>query len=306
MMALVRLLTLACLSLMAGCCASFAQVSCNAAASAVVFDPATTAQALAGGAGGLSVTCGGGSGSEDVNLCLTLGAGSGGSAGPNVRYLIPATATPGYTLTVGETTPLPVESKTVLGALTLSGGMATGEFPITGHIDWTDYASSAGSFTSSFGPQDALLSYGTTQECLDGTSPISGFYVTGTYNAACEISVGAMDFGSIPSTITQNISAQSYVFVTCPIDTSYDVVLGNGMHYQGDTNTRAMQNGSQLLKYGLYKNSEDITEWDVVAGTGTAITQSIPVHGRIFAGQGGLATGTFSDVVVVTLTYSYQ
>ena len=62
------------------------------------------------------------------------------------------------------------------------------------------------------------------------------------------------------------------------------------------------------VKYGLYRNVARTTNWgsntgvDTVAGTGTGLTQSLPVYGRV-PPQTTPTIGAYNDTVVVTLSY---
>jgi spore coat protein U-like protein len=64
-----------------------------------------------------------------------------------------------------------------------------------------------------------------------------------------------------------------------------------------------MRNGTAYLGYDLYESFGAATPWDGESGTGAATTQSINVFGRIPSGQSGLTAGTYTDTVVVTVTY---
>lgn len=281
-------------------------VSCSASAVPVVFAPVETATSAIG-TGGIDVSCGGGTGSEEVFICLTLGSGNGGSAGngTNQRFLASAQSTPAYSLTTQGNAALGVGTKVGLGSLTLASGAKTGSFVINGSVDWAGYTGDPASLTSSFSADEVLMSYGATSDCLDGESQISSLSVTAAYHGACEVSASIMDFGTL-SPSNPNATGKSDIFVTCPNATSYTVTLGagenSGLSPVG-TATRAMRNGTAYLGYDLYESFGAATPWDGVSGTGTAATQSINVFGRIPSGQSGLTAGTYADTVVVTVTY---
>ena len=281
-------------------------VACSGSAVPVVFAPVETLT-TAVGAGGLDVSCGGGAGSEEVFLCLTLGSGSGGSSavGANQRFLAIGQSTPAFSLATPSGDALAVGTKVALGSITLASGAQTGSFAINGSVDWSGYTGEPVSLTSSFSAAEVLLSYGATSDCLDGESQISSFSVTAAYHGACEVSASTMDFGSLsPSNPTA--TNQSHIFVTCPTGTDYTVELGAGEN-AGQSPvaeaTRAMRNGTDYLGYDLYESLGAATSWDGVTGTGTSTTQSIDVFGRIPSGQSGLSVGTYADTVVVTVTY---
>lgn len=286
--------------------AAAAIVSCSASAVPVVFAPVGTLT-TANGAGGIDVSCGGGTDNETVYLCLTLGQGSAGGsgAGTNVRYLDPSQSSPSYNLATAGSQPLAAGIKAALGSMTLASGSQSGSFPISGTIDWAGFVGDPVSLTSSFTATDVWFAYGATSDCQDGESQISSFSATAAYYGACEVSASAMDFGALsPSNPTA--SSRSNIFITCPSGTAYTVDLGSGQN-AGQSPVaeagRAMSNGTDYLGYDLYESVNASTPWSGLGGTGSSNTQSIEVYGRIPAGQSGLSVGTYSDTVVVTVTY---
>ena len=70
----------------------------------------------------------------------------------------------------------------------------------------------------------------------------------------------------------------------------------------------ARHEGSGRHHYSLYQDSARTQNWgssigvDTVAGTGTGLTQSVSVYGRV-AAQTTPAAGTYTDTIVVTVTY---
>jgi spore coat protein U-like protein len=106
--------------------------------------------------------------------------------------------------------------------------------------------------------------------------------------------------GATPGTATVN--------VTCTGGGEYTVGLGDGLH-----NVAAQRNlvsGANTLAYDLFKEVGHTTRWGdtgagLVAGTGTAVEQSLTVYGQITTGQTLLAGNgaPYTDTVLVTLTY---
>ena len=67
--------------------------------------------------------------------------------------------------------------------------------------------------------------------------------------------------------------------------------------------------GANSVTYGLYKDAARSTGWgssivsgETVSGTGTGSAQALTVYGRV-PPQSTPPPGTYSDVVVVTVTY---
>jgi spore coat protein U-like protein len=84
------------------------------------------------------------------------------------------------------------------------------------------------------------------------------------------------------------------------------VTLSAGNNAGGNFSARAVLNGAATLGYQLYSNALRTTVWDdaagQVAGTGTGSNQSLTVYGRLPSVTGAVP-GTYTDTVVVTITY---
>jgi spore coat protein U-like protein len=69
-----------------------------------------------------------------------------------------------------------------------------------------------------------------------------------------------------------------------------------------------MRNATRYITYELYRNSARTQRWgntlntDTVTGTGNGNIQNLSVYGRVPA-QTTPNAGTYTDVVVVTVTY---
>lgn len=114
---------------------------------------------------------------------------------------------------------------------------------------------------------------------------------------------------------TANIT-QTFLTVTCtrgatsdPASVSYSVKVNNGLNQQGQNNRAAF--GANLIVYDLYKDAACGTQWQnnspitgtiSFTGTGT-VSQQGNYWGCIPAGQTGLAAGTYTDTVTMTMTY---
>ncbi|MGV2813949.1 Csu type fimbrial protein [Enterobacter cancerogenus] len=129
-----------------------------------------------------------------------------------------------------------------------------------------------------------------------------------TVKSGCELlSVSPMDFGS-KSPVNSGLlsgNATSGVTVSCPLNMTYTVAMGMGMNSDGGG--RRMCNGASCVAYNLYQDAAHTTPWndsDLVqtqtSATGEA--ESLTVYGAI-PPQQWPAPGTYSDTVVVTLSY---
>lgn len=124
--------------------------------------------------------------------------------------------------------------------------------------------------------------------------------------AACSISVVGAAFGPINPLHDQAATSVGNVTVNCEVDTPYDVALSTGAagHW-----ARHMTSGEHTLSYNLYRDALHTEVWgDGSGGTFTvaALAAGQPathyVYGRVPA-QPLARAGTYSDVVVVTVTF---
>ncbi len=104
-------------------------------------------------------------------------------------------------------------------------------------------------------------------------------------------------------------TASITINVTCTNATSYNIGVNSGSH-QGSGNYNWNMTGSNggLLHYELWRDAAYSLIWgntvgtDTQGGTGTGGNQAVSVYGRIPAAQ-SVTIGTYSDVVIVTITY---
>jgi len=127
-----------------------------------------------------------------------------------------------------------------------------------------------------------------------------------------------MDFGTISdiNTASQNYDATSAISSVCNINTPYTLYLSSGNNSLAGN--RRMANGGAYIPYQLYKSppGPSAEVWDETGGvstlggsggvslTGTGNIQTTTVYGRIAKGTAiPGTTGTYTDTVIVTLTY---
>lgn len=136
------------------------------------------------------------------------------------------------------------------------------------------------------------------------------FTVSSTVVATCNVSAGAMNFGSmLPTPIQSNVDTTSSIVATCSNSVPYTIALSAGTGSGGTVALRRMTSGSDTLNYQLYTDSQRTALWgDGTAGTtvsnqtGTGSAQTITVYGRIPTGQTP-PVGTYTDTVTVTVTF---
>ncbi len=127
--------------------------------------------------------------------------------------------------------------------------------------------------------------------------------------AECEVTTTAtVNFGA-EGVLNSDVDAAGSISVQCTSGVSYDVGLGAGQGAGATTSDRKMTGpASATIDYGLFSDSARTTNWgdtistDTVSGTGDGSVQVIDVYGRVPA-QTTPAAGTYSDTVLVTVTY---
>ena len=104
------------------------------------------------------------------------------------------------------------------------------------------------------------------------------------------------------------LDAYSSVTVVCTNAAPYTLALDGGLSAATNPTQRKMTQGGQTITYGLYQDSGRSQPWgdstgtNTVAGTGSGLSQSFTVYGRVPA-QATPGPGTYTDTVVVTLSY---
>jgi spore coat protein U-like protein len=158
----------------------------------------------------------------------------------------------------------------------------------------------------------------TSGSCPTGSSTFHfSFTVTATVTSACTVSVGTLNFGSTPANIAAAIDSTATITAKCTNSTPYSIGLGSGLNASGSQ--RRMQLGAtgNYVTYNLYTDSGYSQAWSTTTsttsctggsgscdlGTGTGANQNYTVYGQVPAQQAPVAAGTYSDTVVVTVTY---
>lgn len=158
---------------------------------------------------------------------------------------------------------------------------------------------------------DALLSvnwsYGSTT--LTATYTVPEFCLLNT--------TSAVNFGTLSEigNAQQDYDAEGTINTTCNAGTTYTIYLGDGNNLLGSYRRMYNASDNDYLPYQLYQDSARTTVWDETGGTsstggtggvsaiGTGYEQETSVYGRIDAGTAIPSAGTYTDSVVVTVTY---
>lgn len=126
----------------------------------------------------------------------------------------------------------------------------------------------------------------------------SNLSVTATVTKNCGITTTPIAFGNVDVTSGLAVDATGTLSVTCTSGTPWT------LSGPGSVATRSMVNGARTLNYNLYSDSSRQTAWaDGVGGTGNGLAQTSTLYARIPANQTSVTAGSYSETVVVTVTY---
>lgn len=147
-----------------------------------------------------------------------------------------------------------------------------------------------------------------TAQCVASASQASNStHVTANFADTCYVSAASdMDFGSAANLATARDQTSS-ISLRCPRNTRWQLALSYGNHSTGGTNRRMQGPGGNYLNYQLYRNAGRTQVWgnstsNDRAGRGNNSIQTYTVYGRVPA-QTVNSAGTYSDTIIVTLTY---
>jgi spore coat protein U-like protein len=271
-----------------------------------------------------SATCSGGNANATARICISFGGGLGGISGTgSPRYLANGANTLSYELYQD------AANTTIWGSWVWNGAGGNGaelDVPLNGSGNGsgskTVYATvlagqqtvTPATYSSSFAASEVETDWGYTTQAtcaslnLPHADSVPTFNVSATVATACNVSASTLNFGSVGQ-LSSNVDATTTVSATCSNTTPYTVSLslGSGSGVTLPT-ARKMTNGGNTVTYGLYQNSARTTAWgDVIgtnteAGTGTGLSQSYTVYGRV-PSQTTPAPATYTDSIVTTVTY---
>ena len=136
------------------------------------------------------------------------------------------------------------------------------------------------------------------------SSSTESFSVTATIQATCNISASAMAFGTYAGAV---ITGSSNLSMQCTVSTTYAIGLSAGTTSGATVTNRLLAgSGGRTLAYALFSDSGRTVNWgsttNTVSGTGTGAVQTLPVYGKISAGQ-YVTPGSYTDTITATITY---
>jgi spore coat protein U-like protein len=140
---------------------------------------------------------------------------------------------------------------------------------------------------------------------LTGTLPVSA-----SVSHTCQnLVVASLIHGSYDPASAADNDAQSTLSVQCTNTTPISFSASTGI---GTLAQRQMGSGTNRLDYNLFTNSARTNVWGdgtggtstiAAVGAGLLAATSIPIFSRIPKGQSSVVPGSYSDSIVVTVTY---
>lgn len=268
----------------------------------------------------LNVTCSG-IPTRRVRVCPHFGSGSGGvAAGGDPRYMLSGATQMRYNIYRnaartnvwgsfywGQPPTPPTVNINLNGA-----GIGTASVTAFARVPSGQTTLPTGIYSSSFSGGHTLVAYAytTVGNCAAiGTMNATQvpFLVTADNISSCTVSATTLDFGS-KGLLDTNVDAANQINVTCSSAVPYTVGLNGGSSGATDPSQRKMTLGAAQVTYGIYRDAARTQPWgntigsDTVAGIGTGSVQVLTGYGRVPM-QTTPAPGTYTDTVVVTVTY---
>ena len=260
----------------------------------------------------LTVTCSGGSGGQGQRACISIGAGSANDA-TSRQMTGPSSNKARYDLYSNS------------GRTTLWGSWQTGYDTAGVQLDVPKNSSAtatvygrffasqptilAGAYTATL-TANPFIRYDnkSTTACPTGSLTSStSTSVTATVLSRCTVAATTVNFGST-GLLTANKDAQGTLSIQCNSTLPYTLSLNGGTSGATDPTQRKMTFSGANVTYGLYRDAARALAWgstigtNTTSGTGTGLTQTQTVYGRI-ATQTTPKPGAYSDSVIVTVGY---
>jgi len=263
-----------------------------------------------------------GTANTTVRTCPNIDTGSGGSTSGSPRFLLNGAARlnfnlyqdNAYTSVWGSNLWAfagSYPSPTIDVSLN-SGGTGSASQTIYGQVWAGQQTLAGGAYSSTFSGTQASVAYaystvGTCATIGSSHATSASFSVSATDVTTCAVNASTLNFGAA-GVLRSALDATSSVAVTCTNSAPYTLALDGGLSAATNPAQRKMTLGGQAITYGLYQDSGRSQPWgdstgtNTVAGTGSGLTQTFTVYGRVPA-QTTPAPGTYTDTVVVTLSY---
>jgi spore coat protein U-like protein len=195
-----------------------------------------------------------------------------------------------------------------------AAGSGSSSTVVRGRVFSGQSAVPIGAYSSSFaGAQTRVnYAYSTSGNCATITAANlnptqTPFTVSAIVGGACTVTATNLNFGT-QTLLNAGVDASNTVSVRCPAAMPYTIGLNGGNAGTSDPAAREMNNGGNIVTYGIYRDAARSLGWgdtigvNTVGGTGTGSFQNYTAYGRIPA-QATPPPGSYSDTIVVTVTY---
>ncbi|MEO6984443.1 MAG: spore coat U domain-containing protein [Paralcaligenes sp.] len=194
-----------------------------------------------------------------------------------------------------------------------------GQMPLYGLIAGGQSTAFAGNYSSAFSSGNTEIVWNSTKkntiivpnDCNKATPSGSfDFAVAATVDSRCYATTSTLDFGSVSSLATGQVTGQATINLQCTNGTTYKVGLDNGQNSTGGTN-RSMANAvtGTLVRYDLYQDAARSVRWgntngvDTLNGqSGTGVSTPITVYGQAYPNATATA-GDYSDTIAIAVYF---
>lgn len=153
-------------------------------------------------------------------------------------------------------------------------------------------------------PIAAAMPFGAQAATATGT-----VVVTATVLDACVVVAAPLVFGTFNPIGGSALDGTSLLTVTCTTGTPYNIRLSAGANGSSVTARKMIRTGgSDLLNYGLYRDTNHTLNWgltdntDTLTSSGTGLVQTHTIYGRILSTENAPA-GAYTDTITVTVNY---
>ena len=151
-------------------------------------------------------------------------------------------------------------------------------------------------------------SAGFTMPAYAATLATGSLSVSAQVSASCTVRTTDLTFGEYLASDEAEDSNQSATITSnCTTGSGGIIKLSDGANYSGGTRRMAhFSDTSSFLNYSVTKDIHGGTKWDDLTGvvySGTGVDVDDTAYGQIEADQGSAAVGTYTDTLVVTVSY---
>lgn len=253
-----------------------------------------------------------------LRVCVNIGPGTPAALNASTRYLASGAnrLTFGLFSNAGATSPVGSNfwpaggGSPIIIDFPLFIGTVTRTATLYGRVYSGQQTAPAGRYETEFGTAGAVIQYGLLSlvscNLLTATAR-TNFEASATVSTNCSVNANDLNFGAL-GVLNTAVYANTTVSPVCTNGTPYTIGLNGGLSSATDPTQRKMSKASEFILYGLYRDAArtlpfgDTAGVNTVSGTGSGLTQSVPVYGRI-PPQSTPSSGLYSDTIVVSLTF---